>query len=442
MRIRYYIALFTCRCIYLFMRLLGKSATNFPGVIAYKICPKFLSYVKKPKVLIGVTGTNGKTSTCNILIDFFKSQGLSVVNNSIGSNLRSGVISAFIGYFGKADVAILEVDELASYQILPYLDFDYLIVTNLFRDSIKRNAHVQYIFSRLDSSIKKNFKLILNSDDLISSQLGKSNKKIFFSVSEFKEDKCESNSLINDATYCPVCLSKLTYDYIKYHHIGHARCDVCGFTNSKSDYVVNKTRKDLIFINNIEYPMIGSGTTCYYNEAAIVSLLKELGYDDIVISNAFKNIKVTDIRLKRDKVGNTEVIKIAAKGQNAVSASRVFDQIRKEKGKKQIILITDDERDAKEGETSSWLYEADFEYLNNKNISKIIIGGNRRFDSKLRLLLAGVSNKIIFTTPKEGDTYNYIDYMNADKIYIVHDTYNNKTAFKLMDDIKRKLGGI
>lgn len=52
------------------MNLLGRRATYLPGMIAYKLCPDIIKYMKVPKTTIALTGTNGKTTTANMISDF------------------------------------------------------------------------------------------------------------------------------------------------------------------------------------------------------------------------------------------------------------------------------------------------------------------------------------------------------------------------------------
>ena len=55
-------AKFTAFMLKVFGRLLHFNGTFFPGKVALKICPDFLKRVAKPKTVIAVTGTDGKTS--------------------------------------------------------------------------------------------------------------------------------------------------------------------------------------------------------------------------------------------------------------------------------------------------------------------------------------------------------------------------------------------
>ena len=56
-----------------------------------------------------------------------------------------------------------------------------------------------------------------------------------------------------------------------------------------------------------------------------------------------------------------------------------------------MVLMLDDVFDEKESsENITWLYDADFEFLNSPDIIEVIPVGIRCLDSKLRLLIAGV----------------------------------------------------
>jgi len=51
------------------LKLMKKNATNLPGSVVLTLCPDFLKYLEKPEKIIAVTGTNGKTTVSNMLLD-------------------------------------------------------------------------------------------------------------------------------------------------------------------------------------------------------------------------------------------------------------------------------------------------------------------------------------------------------------------------------------
>ena len=73
-------------------------------------------------------------------------------------------------------MAVLEVDERSSVRVYPYITPDYIAVTNLFRDSIMRNAHADFIAGHHQPQRPRlASRLVLNADDLISCGLAPEN---------------------------------------------------------------------------------------------------------------------------------------------------------------------------------------------------------------------------------------------------------------------------
>ena len=70
--IRFYVGLFMGKLAYRMQRILKMNATYFPGKLAIKLCPDFIGIIEKPEKIIAVTGTNGKTTVCNMLIDILR----------------------------------------------------------------------------------------------------------------------------------------------------------------------------------------------------------------------------------------------------------------------------------------------------------------------------------------------------------------------------------
>ncbi|MBR4469959.1 MAG: DUF1727 domain-containing protein, partial [Erysipelotrichaceae bacterium] len=60
--------------------------SSFPGQLALKICPDILSRIDLPENIIAVTGSNGKTSTVEMIHGIIEKAGLSYAYNYEGSN--------------------------------------------------------------------------------------------------------------------------------------------------------------------------------------------------------------------------------------------------------------------------------------------------------------------------------------------------------------------
>ncbi|MBR4286470.1 MAG: DUF1727 domain-containing protein [Clostridia bacterium] len=432
-RIRYLIALWASKAVFLLLRLLKRNATMYPGYIALKICPDYLARTKKSPNVLCVTGTNGKTTTTNMVADILSQSGMKVVSNRYGSNINTGVATALthsVNIFGKPkiDALVLEVDERFSRLILPFIKPDYLIVTNLFRDSIKRNAHPEYIFSILDTYVPETTKLILNADCLQSSQLLKNNERVYFAVDKLDTDVTECVNLINDFSICPNCDEKLKYNYLRYHHIGNAYCPKCGFKSYEANYRLTNIdyENQTITVDHagVEtvYPMVNRALYNIYNELAAVTLMSEFGVDLEKVKDYMKKISITQTRYKENKAGKTEIIRTMAKGQNSVSCSRTFDFVGHEEGDRTVFIMIDDLFERRDSsEFVGWIYDVDFEFLNTDGVKQIVLAGPRCFDYKLRLLIAGVPEERILC---EEDEFKAVDIMDKDidKLYLLHDT--------------------
>ena len=446
-RIRYFIALWAAKAVFVLLRLLKRNATMYPGYIALKICPDYLARTKKSPNVLCVTGTNGKTTTTNMVADILSQNGMKVVSNRYGSNINTGVATALthsVSVFGKPkiDALVLEVDERFSRLILPFIKPDYLVVTNLFRDSIKRNAHPEYIFSILDTYVPKTTKLILNADCLQSSQLLKDNERVYFGIDRLDTDVTECVNLINDFSICPVCDEKLKFNYLRYHHIGNAYCPKCGFKSYEANYRLTDIDYDNKTITVEQngaasvYPMVNRALYNIYNELAAISLMSEFGVDLEKVKEYMRKISVTQTRYKEDKAGKTEIIRTMAKGQNSVSCSRTLDFVGHENGARTVFIMIDDLFERHDSsEFVGWIYDADFEFLNTPDIRQIVLAGPRCFDYKLRLLIAGISEDRILC---EEDEFKAVDIMNKDidKLYLLHDTSTYDLACKVEEKIK------
>ena len=71
------------------LRCIGKrigKGSSLPGKIALKICPDILDRVSLPKYIIAVTGSNGKTSTVEMIAHILMENGKKVPWNKEGSN--------------------------------------------------------------------------------------------------------------------------------------------------------------------------------------------------------------------------------------------------------------------------------------------------------------------------------------------------------------------
>lgn len=440
--IKFYIALWGCK-LYLFLtKMCGKSRSDRVGILARRIDPDFLNKIKKPELVIMITGTNGKSTVTHLVNDIFRLTDKKIGFNDWNANLPSGHIRCLldcVNVFNKSkkDVAILECDEVTTCMSIPYIKPNYVIVTNVSRDSIRRNAYPEYIYKRINDSLAKSLDtfVILNADDPISSFMGKDNKKAFVSLKNNKTLEPYKN-ISNDFPVCPKCNHEVVYDERYYRHIGKFHCPNCKLKSFKGDYKIEYN--DKLIVNGTKYNALSGSIFNIYNQSQVIALFKELGYSDEFIVEAFEKVNITKSRENHVLVNGINVYSRLAKGQNSSAASTVFETLAKDKKQKQIVLVLDevyDDFDIDGNETITWLYDTDFEFLNQKHINKVVVVSRIASDYKLRLLLAGVKEEKIEIV---SSTSSVIPKLNLDKktdIYVLYEVEQRPVGQKLFDDI-------
>lgn len=434
------------------LKLLGRNASHLPGWLANNLCPDFLGHLEKPETTVYITGTNGKTTVSNLTASVLADNGYEFVNNASGSNVSEGVISALLAkstFFGKArcKLAILEVDERYSTHIYPYMQPDYVLCTNLFRDSYKRNAHSEFISGILNSQIPKQSKLILNGEDLISSHLSMGNERTYFGIG-CPDGHSSSDNIIKDIVACPDCGSLLDFEYIRYNHIGRGHCPNCDFGSPEMDYTVEAIDYDSHRCTirtpegEYDFKLLGDNVTDIYNEVAAVTLLSKLGLSMETIQASIEKQQIERTRYRVECVKDKEIIFNLAKGQNPIACSRVCDFISHEPGKKTVVCLFEDFFDAKEtSENMAWIFDIDFEFLNRDDVVQIVTAGKRSQDMHLRLLMAGIPEEKISCLDAETEAAGKVRLDITEKIYLLYDVYTMQYADKAFHDLKSRLEG-
>lgn len=444
----FYVAMFLAKCANKSLKLLKRNASYFPGNLALKICPKFLAQVDKPKIIIGVTGTNGKTTVSNMINDILIDNGYKVINNRYGSNMNTGIAASFVenntlSGKNKNDIAVFEMDERSTVHIFKYITPTYLICNNISRDSIKRNANTAFIADIINNAIPRNTTLITNGDDPICVDLARQNNKIYYGINKLDTDTEKCENIVQDMVLCPECGTKLEYEYYRYHHVGKMHCTNCDFKTPNMNYEITKinyedkkiTIKDNSNKTEYEYSMITDGIINIYNMLSAITVLKQIGLSDEKISESLKKTKIVDTRFMVDEAGGKKIVLHLAKGQNPIACSRAFDYVRKQPERKTIILLLDDLHE--ENEVITWLYDADYEFLNGENVEQIIVSGRRAKDTVVRLLMAGVPKEKISLERNEAESVRkHFDPQNIESVYILYDLYSIKERDDVLKEVK------
>lgn len=431
---RFYIALWASKFAMWVYKLTGNERNDRPGLLAYKICPNFFKYISKPPLVIAITGTNGKSTTSALINNKLVAEGYKVSFNDWGANLYAGFalnLMRCVNIFNKPvyDASVLEADERTLDVSMGQIEPNYILVTNICKDSLRRNGHPEFIFDIVDKTFNMlgdKTTAILNANDPISSQLAKNSKarKVFYGMTDIDAKPFENT--VKDIAVCPYCGELIQYNYKLYRHIGDFYCPACDFKTPKADYFAKAVDLDNRKITVEEkgeattYPLISDALFNSYNVLSAIALLREIGKDKEDIKNFLETQQVTKIRETCVEYNGIKYYTHGAKSQNVSAASTVFEYMAKEPSNKDVVLLLDELQDENHPtETLTWIYETDFEFLNSPNIKKIIVGGHMYLNHQLRLLLAGIPAEKIVCVEDEADIPNSVDTEGIEKVYVL-----------------------
>lgn len=452
-KFRFYLAHWGGKLIRLMMRLLKRNATYLPGTIALKLDPNYLKHVGKPKHVIAVSGTNGKTTVSNMIGDQLELLGKSFMHNRYGSNTHEGIVSALLqcsDWGGKVseEYGVLEIDERSALKIFAGLTPEYMVMTNLFRDSYARNAHADYIFEIMNRAVPDGVHMVLNADDLISAALKPNNPRVYFSVPLLDGEVEDRHSRIRDLVNCPQCHHELEPDFIRYNHIGRYHCPECGFRSPEAKYQVEEADLQagcaVITDGDSEarFKLSTPNIVDVYNVLTSVAVLRECGFELETLAENSQKIKVVKSRFNDERVGGKRVFTMLAKACNPIASSRTFDFLRKEPGKKCVVLANSEKKHGyHNSENTAWIYDNDFSYLNDENIMQVICCGKRYLDFALCVSLAGVPEERITLEENFDRVPGVIRYDKVDTICILKDLDTEDIAEKMAETVKAKLKG-
>lgn len=180
MRLRTTLAVTAAKAALKACHLTGRPGSSLPGRAALKTDPHIISVLASQvrRGIIVTCGTNGKTTTNNLLCDALEAQGFRVVSNRLGANMIEGIATALAtaaNPLGRldADYACLEVDEASSVRVLDFLKPDYMILLGLFRDQLDRYGEIDLTMKALEKAIRlaPDMRLIINGDDPLTAYL-------------------------------------------------------------------------------------------------------------------------------------------------------------------------------------------------------------------------------------------------------------------------------
>ncbi|MCI5529685.1 MAG: MurT ligase domain-containing protein [Blautia sp.] len=393
MRIRTIAAVCAARFAGFACRKMGRQGVTWAGKIALKISPHILEELSgqvREKIFV-VCGTNGKTTTNNMLCAALEAEGKKVVCNHTGSNMLNGVVAAFVlasGLNGKldADYACIEVDEASTRHVFPEIKPDYMVMTNLFRDQLDRYGEIDITMNILEEMIRKvpKMKVIVNGDDALSAYLAmdSGNPYVTYGISR-PVMKNETNE-IREGRFCKRCGEKLSYSFYHYSQLGDYKCPKCGFARPDLDYDATDVKVDDQISFCIEGKHIVANYKGFYNVYNILAAyagVRTAGFSGEHFGDMLKKFNPENGRMEQFRIKGTGVTLNLAK--NPAGFNQNISAVMQDKNPKDIIIAIND--NAQDGTDISWLWDVDFDRLKDESIKSITVSGIRCQDMRLRM---------------------------------------------------------
>lgn len=365
------------------LRICRRTGGSLPGAMALKISKDVLKHLNYPVKYIAVTGTNGKTGTTGIIRDIFQNAGFDVISNIHGDNLIFGITTAILKKTSpltkkvKADVIVLEVDELTLASKIDDLFISDVVITNLFPDQLDRYGTMDTLVKQIGSALQGfTGRVITNSDDPMLYIL----HNVGFGICEnvFTEHRSSDTQGLN--AFCPGCNGVLVYNYHQYGHVGDFYCKNCGLKRWQPKYLANIEEDGSYEVNGMKFDSSGRGLYHYYNELAAISVALEYGIPNDIIKNTLKSIKPSKGRMERFGDVLLNLVKNPV-GLNQVVSYISNENIMNDKKYKSLLFALSDA--PADGTDVSWTWELNTKKLWEAGITDVICTGPRCYDAAL-----------------------------------------------------------
>lgn len=385
---------------------LHRTGAQLPGRVALAIDPQVVAHLRR-KLRTGsvvVCGTNGKTTTTNLIAASLEAAGLSVLCNRDGANMLPGAASALLPRHA-ADWAVVEADELSTIHILPQLRPDYLVLLNLFRDQLDRAGeidHVQDVIVEALSATPETTLLVCGDDPLCMGVAARA-QEVGVRVLSFgvDEDLGLPADRVPEARFCQRCGAELAYTYRSYAQLGAFRCPSCGFARPALDYRATGVRVGQGGVSfeasapeADPWPVRASfgGVYLVYNLLAAAAVARLAGVGPAQFQHVLDDFDPGNGRLQHFVIDGRPVVLNLAKNPTGLNQN-ISLMLADARPKAAYVIINDE---ANDGRDVSWLWDVDFERLATRHELRLVMaGGHRAHDLQVRFKYAGIDAPVI-----------------------------------------------
>ena len=410
---RFYLALWAAKICAVLIRLIAKNrGTNLPGELALRLDPRFVTHLKgvDPAKAVFVTGTNGKSTTTNMIHHILSHSGCAVSANLKGANLLSGVATTLIadctlgGRF-KKEYVVMETDERFLAAIRAQLPAKYLCVTNIQRDQCQRNGEPSYIVGRIAKAIGPDAVAFLNADEPNTLSLGDlAGRTVTYAAAPNSRSFDKQDDFFAVGVPCPKCHDPLRFGCFNIDNIGPFRCPTCGFgTPETPDHLAEDVdfENKRLTVRGRTYAMNFNTPYFVYSYVAAIAVASELGLSAEQIAAALEAF--TDIRgrIETRAIEGRELRYIKMKQENPETTQSSLDLVSEDQNPKVFMIGFDEYLDFYPPMVISYYpFDVDVRRLLRSGVTKWLCMSEAMGRScAVRYLYDGLDEKDLITLP-------------------------------------------
>ncbi|MBE6996275.1 MAG: DUF1727 domain-containing protein [Ruminococcaceae bacterium] len=394
------LAILVCKALRIAGKLVGKGS-SLPGKYALKLCPDILRRVELPRHIIAVTGSNGKTSTVEMIAAILRAGGKTVVYNEEGSNQIEGVTTLVLSHASlsgkvRADVLLIESDERYAARSFRFFHPTAFVITNLYRDQLTRNGHPEWVYDAILPAIHPETTLVLNADDPLSACFARGGNAVkWFGLEQCAVSQSAPSGVYHDGAHCPVCRAPMTYDYAHYNHIGAYRCAACGHARPTPDYAATAVDLDggsLTLDGGVTVQLAFRSIYNVYNILAAYAVCRETGVAAETAAETISGYVLKNGRVQTFRLGNHRGTLLTSKHENSIAYDTNLRYVTSAKADCAVLVIVDAVSRKYFTSETSWLWDIDFDLLAAPHVKRVILSGAYSNDLAQRFSFSAVKN--------------------------------------------------